>query len=142
MSLRRRALAVLRVGWGIVLVVGQEVVAHLLNTLGWRFAFARDHAAALPFRVLLRLRLAGDAVNYLTPSATIAGEYARVAMLGDRLGADTRTASVLVAKFAQTLAQALFVVGSAGRGLSGEDSRSHAPGNMVGSDAAAGEVLQ
>jgi len=101
--------AVLEVGWGIVLVVGQEVVAHLLNTLGWRFAFAREHVAALPFGELLRLRLAGDAINYLTPSATIAGEYARVAMLGDRLGADTRTASVLVAKFAQTLAQAVFM---------------------------------
>ena len=101
--------AVLEVGWGIVLVVGQEVVAHLLNTLGWRFAFAREHVAALPFGELLRLRLAGDAINYLTPSATIAGEYARVAMLGDRLGADIRAASVVVAKSAQTLAQAVFM---------------------------------
>ena len=89
--------AVLEVGWGIVLVVGQEVVAHLLNTLGWRFAFAREHVASLSFGELLRLRLAGDAINYLTPSATIAGEYARVAMLGDRLGADVRAASVVVA---------------------------------------------
>jgi len=101
--------AVLEVGWGIVLVVGQEVVAHLLNTLGWRFAFAREHAASLPFGELLRLRLAGDAINYVTPSATIAGEYARVAMLGDRLGADVRAASVVVAKSAQTLAQAVFI---------------------------------
>jgi glycosyltransferase 2 family protein len=101
--------AVLEVGWGIVLVVGQEIVAHLLNTLGWRFAFAREHVASLPFGELLRLRLAGDAINYLTPSATIAGEYARVAMLGDRLGADVRAASVVVAKSAQTLAQAVFM---------------------------------
>ena len=101
--------AVLEVGWGIVLVVGQEVVAHLLNTLGWRFAFAREHVASLSFGELLRLRLAGDAINYLTPSATIAGEYARVAMLGDRLGADVRAASVVVAKSAQTLAQAVFM---------------------------------
>jgi glycosyltransferase 2 family protein len=101
--------AVLEVGWGIVLVVGQEVVAHLLNTLGWRFAFAREHVASLPFGELLRLRLAGDAINYLTPSATIAGEYARVAMLGDRLGTDVRAASVVVAKSAQTLAQAVFI---------------------------------
>ena len=101
--------AVLEVGWGIVLVVGQEVVAHLLNTLGWRFAFAREHVASLPFGELLRLRLAGDAINYLTPSATIAGEYARVAMLGDRLDADVRAASVVVAKSAQTLAQAVFM---------------------------------
>ena len=102
-------MAVLQVGWGIALVVGQEVVAHLLNTLGWRFAFAREHVASLPFGELLRLRLAGDAINYLTPSATIAGEYARVAMLGDRLGADIRAASVVVAKSAQTLAQAVLI---------------------------------
>src|SRR5439155_1065061 len=71
---------------------------------------SRDYVyIVLVLTALGRLGLAGDAINYLTPSATIAGEYARVAMLGDRLGADIRAASVVVAKSAQTLAQAVFI---------------------------------
>jgi glycosyltransferase 2 family protein len=101
--------ALVQVGWGIVLVVGQETVAHLLNALGWRFAFTRDEAAAFPFGELLRLRVAGDAINYLTPSATVAGEFARAAMLSARHGATVRAGSVVVAKSAQTLGQAVFV---------------------------------
>lgn len=101
--------ALVQVGWGIVLVVGQETVAHLLNALGWRFAFTRDEAAAIPFGELFRLRVAGDAINYLTPSATVAGEVARAAMLSARHGATVRAGSVVVAKSAQTLGQAVFV---------------------------------
>lgn len=101
--------ALVQVGWGIVLVVGQETVAHLLNALGWRFAFTRDEAAAFPFGELLRLRVAGDAINYLTPSATVAGEFARAAMLSAHHGATVRAGSVVVAKSAQTLGQVVFV---------------------------------
>lgn len=101
--------ALVQVGWGIVLVVGQETVAHLLNALGWRFAFTRDEAAAFPFGELFRLRVAGDAINYLTPSATVAGEVARAAMLRERHGATVRAGSVVVSKSAQTLGQAVFV---------------------------------
>src|SRR5207248_82390 len=38
--------ALLQVGWGLALVLGQEAIAHLLNALGWRFAFAREDAGA------------------------------------------------------------------------------------------------
>lgn len=101
--------ALVQVGWGIILVVGQETVAHLLNALGWRFAFTRDEAASFPFSELFRLRVAGDAVNYLTPSATVAGEVARATMLRARHGTTVRAGSVLVAKSAQTLGQVVFV---------------------------------
>lgn len=103
--------ALLDVGWGVVLIIAQEIVAHVLNALGWRFAFARKHAAGLRFPELVRLRVAGDAVNYLTPSATIAGEIARAAMLRGRCAADVAAASIVVAKTAQTLAQG-FVIGA------------------------------
>src|SRR5262249_16939113 len=95
----------------------------------WRFAFAREHVASLRFGELLRLRLAGDAINYLTPSATIAGEYARVAMLGDRLGADIRASSVVVAKSTQTLAQAVFI--AAGLSLLGAGFVIAGPGRSL-----------
>lgn len=97
------------VGWGMALVLAQETLAHLLNALGWRFAFAPEDAGSFQLAELVRLRVAGDAINYLTPTATIGGEVARAAMLSDARGTDVRAVSVIVAKLTQTLAQAIFV---------------------------------
>lgn len=103
----RRSL--LHVGWGMTLVLGQEVVAHVLNAWGWRFAFTREHAGRVSFGELIRLRVAGDAINYLTPTATIGGEVARTSLLSDACGAEDRAVSVIIAKMSQTLAQACFI---------------------------------
>ena len=96
-------------GWGIALIVGQEAVAHVLNALGWRWASDPRQAAAVPLRRLVVLRVAGDAINYLTPSGTLAGEVGRTAMLKASHATGHEAASVIVAKVAQTLGQALFV---------------------------------
>lgn len=100
-----------QVRWGLLLIVSQEVVAHVFNAYGWRFAFPPEAAASFPLLELIKLRVAGDAVNYLTPSATIAGEVARTAMLNDSQAAEVRASSVLVAKVTQALAQMLLVLG-------------------------------
>jgi hypothetical protein len=99
---------VLGVGWGMALILSQEVVAHVVNAFGWRLAFTAEQARAVSLAELLKLRIAGDAVNYLTPSATVAGEFTRTAMLNDSHRFEVRAASVMVAKCAQTLAQFLF----------------------------------
>jgi len=96
-------------GWGIALIVGQEAVAHVLNALGWKWASDPRQAAAVPLRRLVALRVAGDAINYLTPSGTLAGEVGRTAMLKASHATGTEATSVIVAKIAQTLGQALFV---------------------------------
>jgi len=54
--------------------------------------------------------LAGDGVNYLTPSATVGGELLRVRLLGPHAPASLRWASVSVAKIGQSLAQAVFIL--------------------------------
>ncbi len=116
---------VLHVGWGMALIIAQEIVAHLLNAAGWRFAFSPDQAPAFSFLELVKLRIAGDAINYLTPSATIAGEIARTGMLDRSHALEIRAASVVVAKFTQTLGQILFaltgLVAMAGRYLSPDE---------------------
>lgn len=96
-------------GWGVPLILGQEVVAHVLNALGWRWASDPRHAASVPLRRLIELRVAGDAINYLTPSATVAGEVGRTTMLKSSHPTGAEAASVVVAKVAQTTGQALFV---------------------------------
>ncbi len=101
---------VFQVGWGMVLIVLQEAIAHLLNAVGWRFAFAAAHVPSFSLAELFRLRVTGDAINYLTPSATIAGEITRTTMLNQSHGAPVRATSVLVAKCTQTLGQIIFIL--------------------------------
>ena len=98
-----------QLGWGLALIVGQEIVAHLFNAVAWRFAFMPGDARAVPLGELVRLRIAGDAVNYLTPTATLGGEVARAAMLQTGRDPGVGAVSVVVAKATQTLAQTLFI---------------------------------
>ncbi|MCX5793946.1 MAG: lysylphosphatidylglycerol synthase domain-containing protein [Elusimicrobia bacterium] len=99
---------VCRVGWGFLIILPMQLCDHLLNAVGWRYAFSGADAARVPFWQLVRVRVAGDGVNYLTPSATIAGEIIRPAMLDAHLSAQSRNSSVVVAKVAQSLGQAGF----------------------------------
>lgn len=104
-------LSLRHVGWGMALVLSQEIVAHALNALAWRFAFRPESARRVSLGELIRLRVAGDAINYLTPTATIGGEVARTMLLSDACGVEARAASVVIAKATQTLAQAFFITG-------------------------------
>jgi len=101
--------SLLHVGWGMALVLSQEIVAHALNGCAWRFAFTPESARRVSLGELIRLRVAGDAINYLTPTATIGGEVARTMLLSDACGGEARAISVVTAKATQTLAQAFFI---------------------------------
>jgi hypothetical protein len=96
-------------GWGLAAILAVESLAVVLNTAGWALAFPRgERTVSLP--CLLGARLAGDGVNYLTPSATVGGELLRVRLLGPAVPVGLRWASVSVAKVGQTVAQAIFIV--------------------------------
>jgi hypothetical protein len=95
---------------GFLAILPFQICDHLLNALGWRFAFSAEDAIGVPFWRLVKVRIAGDGVNYLTPSGTIAGELVRPALLGDAAPAAVKNYSVAVAKFAQALAQMAFIL--------------------------------
>ena len=106
----RTVLANLRlVGWGIALIVLQEILAHVANTLGWLAAFPSPRPR-IPFVQLLSARIAGDAVNYLTPTATLGGEFVRTRYLRGQAEGTSLVASVAVAKLSQTIGQIAFVI--------------------------------
>jgi putative membrane protein len=96
------------IGWGFLLVLGQEGASYVLNSLGWRYAFPPPRPP-IPFRKLIAARLGGEAINNLTPTATIGGEVVRARMLDGLCDPHTAWASVAVAKLSQTAAQMLFV---------------------------------
>ncbi|HVN86526.1 MAG TPA: lysylphosphatidylglycerol synthase domain-containing protein [Candidatus Binatia bacterium] len=97
------------VGWAIVLIVAQEVLAYTANTLGWWYAFPSPRPS-LAFSQLLATRIAGDAVNYVTPTATLGGEFVRVRMLRGQGVTTSVVASVAIAKLSQTVGQVIFIV--------------------------------
>lgn len=96
-------------GWGIGLIVVQELLAYGCNTLGWRCAFPVPRPA-IDFGHLMAARMAGDAINYVTPTATLGGEFVRVRLLRGRASATEVVASVAIAKLSQTVAQIAFIV--------------------------------
>ncbi len=96
------------IGWGFLLVLGQEFLSFNFNTIGWSFAFPR-HRPKPHYLHLLAARLAGEAINNLTPTATMGGEVVRGRMIADQCDQQTAWASVAVAKLSQTFAQMTFV---------------------------------
>jgi len=77
-----------------------------LDTLGWRFAFRRD---AVPFRSLFAARLAGEAFNMTTPTASVGGEAVKAWFIRPYVPLTESLPSVVIAKTTITVAQALYL---------------------------------
>lgn len=96
--------------WGSLAILAFQLCDHSCNAVAWRFAFRPEDAAKVPFFHLIKGRMAGDGVNYLTPSGTVAGEFVRPGILDDKISDAAKGASVAVGKLGQALAQALFIM--------------------------------
>jgi uncharacterized membrane protein YbhN (UPF0104 family) len=97
------------VGWGMALIIGAEILAYVANALGWRAVF--HPGGSIPsFGRLLAARIAGDAANYLTPTATLGGEFIRARMLEGHVTVTSAIAAVAVAKLTQTIGLLAFLV--------------------------------
>lgn len=97
-----------RAGGGIALVIVQEIFAYGANTLGWWAAF-RHPRPKVPAWRLLEARIIGDAINYLTPTAGLGGEFVRARCLGEFASANALAASVSIAKLTQLAGQVVFL---------------------------------
>ncbi len=97
-------------GWGFALVLPFQIFDHMLNAVGWRLAFSPAEARQVSYWDLVRVRIAGDGVNYLTPSGNITGEFVRPGMLRSSLPHKEKVTSVIIAKAAQAIGQAFFVL--------------------------------
>lgn len=97
-------------GWGFALLLPFQILDHSLNAYAWRLSFGPEAASRVSFAELVRVRIAGDGVNYLTPSGNIAGEFVRPGMLRCDVPREEKIASVFLAKVAQAVGQALFVI--------------------------------
>jgi hypothetical protein len=88
-------------GWGVVLIIAIEGVADFLHTVAWQRCFAPEHRPE-PLR-LWWPHLAGAAINFVTPTATLGGEVLRGALLPREVPGTEATASLAINKLAATL---------------------------------------
>src|SRR5258706_449426 len=91
-----------------LIVVFPYALMTALDTLGWRFAFRRD---PVPFRSLLAARLAGEAFNMTTPTASVGGEAVKAWFIRPYVPLTESLPSVVIAKTTITIGQALYLVG-------------------------------
>lgn len=95
-------------GWGLVPFVVAEGVAEMIHTMGWRHCLAGNSRSISPL-LLFRIRMAGYAINYLTPTAALGGELTKTALLATRCEISEAASGVLAGKVCFALAHLLFV---------------------------------
>ena len=94
-------------GWRLVIVITLPyALAVVLDTLGWR-VLVRGHD--VPFGALLRARLAGEAVNLLTPTASVGGEPLKAYLIRLHVPLSEGLASVVADKTTVVIGQILLL---------------------------------
>src|SRR5256712_14166951 len=118
--------AVTGLSWRLAIIaVFPFVLVTTFDTLGWRYAFLRDR---VPFRTLLAVRIAGEAFNLTTPTASLGGEAIKAWALRPHVSLDEAVLSGVVAKTTITLAQGPFpLVGIVVPGMGGVPGSSSPP---------------
>jgi len=106
-----RELALL--GWGLIPLMLGEGVAEMIHAVGWRHCLSGPYRS-LPWTTLFGIRMAGYAINYLTPTAALGGEFTKAALLASHHRGAGAASGVLIGKLCFALAHLLFVVLGAG----------------------------
>src|SRR5262245_5810011 len=101
-----------QIGWQAPLLLFPYMAVALSDAKGWGCAIPHlSQARKVPLWRLSLARLAGEAINNLTPTANIGGEPVKVYVLRTHgLTTDAGLASVVVAKTALTISQILFIL--------------------------------
>lgn len=96
-------------GWGLAVTIALEAVSRIMNTLGWRVTIA-DYPRSLGLGELFAARIAGEAIDYVTPSAQLGGQFVMALMVRRKLRMPLGLATVVVASLAEAIGQIMFVV--------------------------------
>lgn len=93
--------------WQFVIVCLPYALGMVADTLGWRFAFARDRA---PFLHLFGARVAGEALNVITAVGSVGGEAVKAWLVRQDVSYEESVPAVIIAKTTITAAQVLFLL--------------------------------
>lgn len=95
-------------GWGLALTISLEAVARFINTIGWRVTIY-DCPPSLSMGQLFVTRIAGEAVDYVTPSAQLGGQFVMAMMVRHKLRMPFGLATVVIAALAEVIGQIGFI---------------------------------
>ena len=103
---------IVRIGWLAPLVLVPQALVALFDAKGWDYTFSLSSSQrSFSLLRLSLIRLAGEAVNNLTPTANVGGEAIKVYLLRKYgVPSEVGTASVVAAKTALTISQVAFIV--------------------------------
>jgi uncharacterized membrane protein YbhN (UPF0104 family) len=96
-------------GWGLIPLVLCEGVGEMIHTFGWRECLS-GQLRSLSWWTLFRVRMAGYAINFLTPTAALGGEVTKGTLLASYHRGPEAASGVLIGKLCFALAHLLFVV--------------------------------
>jgi hypothetical protein len=99
--------------WQFALVCLPHALIAVVDTLGWRYAFAQDR---VPFSALLGARIAGEAVNLVTAVASVGGEAVKAWSIRRDVSYRESVPSLIIAKTTSTVGQVLFLLVGLGGG--------------------------
>jgi len=98
-------------GWALALTCTLEVVSRVANTLGWR-ATITNYPRGLSFGELFSARIAGEAIDYVTPSAQLGGQFLMALMVRNKLPIALGLSTVIVAALAEGIGQITYMSGA------------------------------
>lgn len=98
-----------RLGWQMLLVPLPFMLVYMIDAWAWIIAFGRQRIG-LRYFTMLRIRWAGEAINYILPTAYVGGEAVKVYLLHKRgVSPTVGGAAAVVSKSCQTLAMVIFI---------------------------------
>lgn len=101
----------LALGWRAPLILWPYCLVAIVDGWAYSFTLPRSGVRHPPLPSLVMIRLAGESVNVLTPTAYLGGEPVKAMLLVKRgITAASSTVSVVVAKTALTVGQIVFVL--------------------------------
>jgi uncharacterized membrane protein YbhN (UPF0104 family) len=96
------------VGWGLALTIALETLSRVANTLGWRVTI-EHYPPRLGLLELFAARIGGEAIDYVTPSAQLGGQFVMAVEVRDKLPMPIGLATVIVASLAEAVGQIVFI---------------------------------
>jgi len=96
-------------GWGVVPLIVSEGLANLMHAVGWRQCLAANPCRPR-LTSMFGMAMAGFAINYLTPTASMGGEVTKAGLLASQQPAAEAASSVLLDKFCTAFAHVLIIL--------------------------------
>jgi glycosyltransferase 2 family protein len=98
-----------QIEWQSPLILIPYILVTLTDAIAWRWSLSANVRGLVPFWTLFLARMAGEAVNSVTPTATLGGEPVKAHLLrAHGVPLSDGLASIVVAKTALTIAQSIF----------------------------------